>query len=415
MAKGIRVDVDGTPARVDARDVARWWADDATVDHGPASDERERAAAYVRAHPRLRTGSAGTGVAAAQRLAVLRRLAAGPVTPEDLLRAMRAAGWVGASDLENRLRELRGGDGRGARSMPLPVVQSDGLLRLTEAFPALDASTTRALAFTKALLGRLDGPLATQAVAALDAVFPGLVGAEDHRSTAAYRAGAAVLERFDEAMADRRCLRLRYFSLNSGRVGTYDMTPVRYVPLGPVLKAICVPVDADGRRAGDDRQLALDRLIDAAPLPDHPRAGRDARTLQTADLRMEVAHGLYEVLRARNTFGIAESEAEEIDVDVWRVSGTFPTALSWDVLEQLCAWAGSVQVHEPLWLVHAVVERLRAGVAVTEAGEAFRLVKPDPRLAFSSLGDALTGGAPPLIDAPPLGGPARRLPPPGQA
>src|SRR3712207_7984412 len=43
----------------------------------------------------------------------------------------------------------------------------------------------------------------------------------------------------------------------------------------------------------------------------------------------------------------ADSRQDPHD-DSWTVRGSFPVALAWDVMEQLCAWAGSSQVHEPL-------------------------------------------------------------------
>jgi hypothetical protein len=405
----IRVDVDGTPRRVDGRDVAAWDSSASGVD---ARDPfwRERAAEYVRAHPRPVTAS-GTGVAGAQRIAVLRRLAAGPATPLELLAAMRQVGWVGASDLENRLRELRATDRRGAQAVPLAITPDAGRWRLTEPFADLDASSRRALAFTKAIVSRLDSPLAVQAVAALDEVLPGLSAEAHERPPATYRATAAALERFDAAMAERCAVRLRYFSLNSGRERTYELVPVRYVPLGPVLKAICVPVDRSGHRTGEDRQFALDRLITAEALPDWQPPAAEQVAVQTSPIVMEVAHGLYEVLVARNTFGITQRTAAQVDLDVWRVSGSFPLALAWDVLEQLCAWAGSVQVHEPLWLVAAVVGRLRAGLRVMEAGEDFTLVKPEPRRCYASHGEAVAAEQRPAQPATGPGGRARRLEP----
>jgi predicted DNA-binding transcriptional regulator YafY len=407
-AFAIRVDVDGSTCQVDGRDVAAWVGTGAR----PAPDDpswQEQAGEYVRAHPRPRTAS-GTGVAAAQRLAVLRRLAAGPASVDELLAAMRRIGWVAASDLENRLRDLRATDRRGARAIPLPITEDAGRWRLTEPFADLDPSSRRALAFTKSIVSRLDSPLAVRAVASLDALLPGVSPESQERPPAVYRATAATLELFDEAMTEHRPVRLRYFSLNSGRERTYELTPVRYVTLGPVLKAICVPVDCSGRRTGDDRQFALDRLISAEALLSWTPPAPEEIEVQTSPLEMEVAHGLYEVLVARNVFGISQHTAEQVDLDVWRVSGTFPLALSWDVLEQLCAWAGSVQVHEPLWLVAALVRRLRAGLRVMETGEEFALVKPEPGRTYDSHGEAVMSEEAPT-PSPAPGGRARPIRP----
>jgi hypothetical protein len=104
------------------------------------------------------------------------------------------------------------------------------------------------------------------------------------------------------------------------------------------------------------------------------------------------------VLAARNLLGIDADRAEQVDVDVWRVQGSFPTALAWDVMEQLCAWAGNAQVREPLWLVNAVWRRLHKGLAVMETGAPFELVKPDPDRAFATHGEAVSWDPPPRGD-----------------
>lgn len=83
---------------VDGRDVAAWSGTGLRPD---ARDHAwaEGAAAYVDANPR----AASEGIAGAQRLAILRRLAAGPATTVQLLAAMRTVGWVGANDLDMAL------------------------------------------------------------------------------------------------------------------------------------------------------------------------------------------------------------------------------------------------------------------------------------------------------------------------
>src|SRR5690606_40473468 len=75
-------------------------------------------------------------------------------------------------------------------------------------------------------------------------------------------------------------------------------------------------------------------------------------------------------------------------------SSDLPEALAWDVMEQLCAWAGQAQVHEPLWLVNAVVRRLRAGLRAMDEGAAFELVKPETRRECRDLGEAIRVDAP---------------------
>jgi hypothetical protein len=385
---------------VDGRDVAAWWGSPASADPDDPLWQ-ERAAAYVEAHPRSRPSAH----ARAQRIALLRRLAAGPAERADLLAALRTVGWVGGSDLENRLRELQPGAVRGTQGAPA-IVEAEGRFRLAEAFPRLDASSVRSIAFAKAVLERLDGPLAQQALAALDGLMPGVAPHGRPRLSRHHRAGAAALERFDEALEARRPVRVRYFSLNSGLERSYALVPLRYVTVAPVVKALCVPVDATGRRTDRDRQFALDRLIDVEPLPHWPEPSADARRLQRSPIELEVSDGLYQVMVARSLLGIEAAQAEEVDVGAWRVRGSFPTALAWDVMEQLCAWSGNAQVHEPLWLVNAVCRRLRKGLAVMEAGVPFELVKPDPDRAFSSHGEAVS-----WEPGPHRSGTARRLRP----
>lgn len=393
---------------VDGRDVAAW------LGLPPAVDARDagwavRAAEYVDAHPRPADASSA-GVAAAQRIALLRRLAAGPASRGDLLAAMRTVGWVGADDLENRLRDLRAGDSRaGSPHAGIPLRADGDRYWLGEPFPALQEADRRALGFAKGMLQGLDGPLPRAAAAALERLVPGLAVAPGGRTAVRYRATAGDYERFHAALIDRRPVRVRYFSLNSGRERTYDLVPVEYVTLGATVKAVCVEVTPFGRRAGEDRQLALDRLRAVEALPDRPSPPPEEIELRRADIVLDVSDGLYAVMRERNLFGTALTEGVPSDYDdTWRVRGTFPVALAWDVMEQLCAWAGNAQVHGPYWLVNAVCRRLRAGLRVMEAGEQFELVKPEPGRDFATHGDAVAGEA----LAPPAG-PRRLAPPPG--
>jgi hypothetical protein len=422
----LAVVVDGVTLRLDRRDVAAWAR--RPVDD-PGADERQWAIhgeAYVAANPRPgqrdRPAPGGAGVAAAQRLGVLRRLAAGPATRLELLEAMRETGWVGADDLENRLRDLRRADRRAgagshagghAGGQGVHVVADGDRFRLTEPFPRLDDAQRRALTFARTILAQLATPLARQAVAGLDGLLPDLHRAAPGRLPPGIRASAALLQRFDEAREQRRAVRVRYFSMNSGRERTYELVPVRYVPLGAALKAVCVPVNAEGHRTDEDKQFALDRLIEVAPLPDWTPPGPRVVALSTSPIELEVSDGLYQVMRQRDLFGITATAPVEVELGVWRVQGTFPTALAWDVMEQVCAWAGNVQVHRPLWLVNAVCRRLRAGLRVMEGGEDFRLVKPQPNRSFASIGEAVhEDGAWPDEPTVPRGGPARRLTPP---
>lgn len=402
----------GLPARtpdgavvVDGRDVAAWGGTTLTPD--PDDDAwRERAQRYVDAHPRRDS----KGIAAAQRLALLRRLAAGPATRAELLAALRSCGWVGASDLENRLRDLRAADRRAGPAQAGLPLRSDGeRYWLAEPFPALDADDVRALGFAKAMIGQLDGPLAAAAAAALDHLLPGLAPQGSHRRATQARARARDYQRFEAARLERRGVRVRYFSLNSGAERTYTLVPVEYVTLGATVKAVCVRVGPDGRRADDiDRQFALDRLLAVEELPEQPPTPPEDLELRRWPIVLQVSDVLYQVLRARDVFGLGEVEGVQDPFDQsWRVEGVFPEALAWDVMEQLCAWAGQAQVHEPLWLVNAVVRRLRAGLRAMDEGAAFELVKPETRREFRDLGEAIRADAP----LPPPRGPRKLAPP----
>jgi hypothetical protein len=408
MAHRLAVRTADRTVQVDGRDVAAW----AGTQRRPDPDDpawAEHAGAYVDAHPR----AGSRGIAGAQRLAILRRLAAGPATTAELLAAMRTVGWVGSDDLENRLRDLRAGDRRsGTMRAGLGVESRDGRYRLTAPFPALGEPDLRALGFAKAMLGQLHGPLAAGASAALDHLLPGVAAGRAPKAATAYRARAVDFERFEAAREERRGVLVRYFSLNSGREGHYRLVPVEYVTVGATVKAICVRVDEDGRRVeGFDRQFAMDRLLEVQTAEGQPRTGAEAVRLARSRIVLEFSDVLYRVSRQRDLFGLGSVEGVQNDYDdSWRVEGQFPMALSWDVMEQLCAWSGQVQVHEPLWLVNAVVRRLRAGLRVMEEGAGFQLVKPEPERRFADHGEAVTIDEP----LPEPTGPRKLQPPRGR-
>src|SRR5690606_6600371 len=174
-----------------------------------------------------------------------------------------------ASDLENRLRDLRASDRRaGPAQAGLPLDSDGERVWLAQPFPALEDGDVRALGFAKAMIAQLDGPLAAAASAALDHLLPGLAPAGSRRRAAQQRARARDYQRFEAARLERRGIRVRYFSLNSGAERTYALVPVEDVSVGATLKAVCVRVGPDGRRAEDlDRQFALDRLLGVEEIP----------------------------------------------------------------------------------------------------------------------------------------------------
>lgn len=410
MSHAVTVVVDGGPQQVDGRDVAQ-----AVGLSGPiqADDPRWRLAAerYVEAHPR----PAG-GLAIAQRLALLRVLAAGPARTATLLAAMRQAGWVAASDLENRLRDLRGGGKRGAgRTVTLEVVSSGDLHRLATPFALLDETQRSALGLAKSLLmPQARQPLVAEALQALDGLLPA-VGPHTDVETVTSVVPIEEFRLFEAAREARTPVRVAYYSMKSAAEKRYLLVPVEYVPVGPALKAVCVVVDKDGRRQ-HEWQFAVDRIrrVEATGL--EPLDAADLE-LRRATLHLEVTDPLYRIMWDRNQYGIRDAEAVERYEDQtsgdyelrWEVRGTFPVALGWDVMEQMCAWAGSVMVHEPLWLVNAVARRLRAGIRALETAE-FELVKPEPDRVIDGLREAIYGEEP--EGPPPLPGP-RKLEPPG--
>ena len=378
---------------VDGRDVAAWagrtWTG-ATDGEWPVLGER-----YVAEHPRA--GRVGEG----QRLALLRRLSAGPATRAELLAAMRRAGYVGANDFENRLRDLRAGDTRAAGRARLPLEDDGEHWWLTEPFAAIDDPDRRALGFARAMVDRLDGPMAHRASVALQRLLPGVAGVAQKATASRYAASPADFERFHEAMESGQPVRVRYYSLNSGRTRTYDLVPAEYVTLGATVKAVCLEVTRDGATAGPERQFALDRVHSVEALPGWPALPPETRQLERSDLVLEVSDVLYQVLRDRDLFGIGGAHAvQNAEDDSWRVTGSFPVALAWDVMEQLCAWAGNAQVWQPYWMVNAVVRRLDAGLRVMQEGAPFALVKPEVGRVFASHGEAVAAAALPDRDGP---------------
>ena len=210
----------------------------------------------------------------------------------------------------------------------------------------------------------------------------------------------------------RRPVKVTYHSFNTGRTGTYCVVPVEYVTMTPTVKALCVEVTSNGTRAAReytfDRQLALDRIVRVEDLSEWADPEPAALVLERAELEMTVSDSLYRIIVERNLLGVDPSTEYVQDPydQSWRVTGSFPLALSWDVMEQLCAWAGQVQVHQPWWLLNAVLRRLRAGMRVMEEGAAFTLVKPEPYREFADKRAAVTIDEP----LPPRRGPVKLQP-----
>lgn len=170
----VRVEVDGEALSVEGEDVLGWLGEHPDDDRAAAALAREHAADYVRDNPRPEPDAQGAvNVPARQRMALLRRLAAGPATRTELLAVMRgAAGYVGAHDWRNRYDELRGHGKRGGGHTPLPIAhdaQAD-TYRLTAPFPAIGREAREALGLVAAIAARV----VPEASAVLDGLVPGL-------------------------------------------------------------------------------------------------------------------------------------------------------------------------------------------------------------------------------------------------
>jgi len=168
----IRVEVDDDALSVEGEDVLAWVGRRPADDRSAAALARQHAHDYVRDNPRPEPDAQGAiNVPARQRMALLRRLAAGPATRVELLAAMRgAAGYVGAHDWRNRLDELRGNGKRGGGHTPLPIEQDEDTYRLTEPFPEVRHDVRDRLALLKAVARELD----PEAARLLEGLLPGL-------------------------------------------------------------------------------------------------------------------------------------------------------------------------------------------------------------------------------------------------
>lgn len=176
----VRVEIEDRTFRLEGDDVAVWAAAHTGVDAVDEAELELHASAYVTSNPRPEPDAqGGRNVASRQRMALLRRLAAGPATRRELLAAMRgAAGYVGADDWRNRMDELRGHGKRGGGHVPLPIVHDadTGTYRLSESFPTLGRSQRDLIGALKARLADGDDDLSpTRRL--LDDLFPDIPAA----------------------------------------------------------------------------------------------------------------------------------------------------------------------------------------------------------------------------------------------
>lgn len=170
----IRVEVDGAGVSIEGEDVLAWLGERPDDDRAAAALAREHGADYIRDNPRPEPDAQGAvNVPARQRMALLRRLAAGPATRIELLAAMRdASGYVGGHDWRNRYDELRGHGKRGGGHTPLPLahdVDTD-VYRLTAPFPVVRSDVRDRLGLVKAVAAAID----PEAARLLEGLLPGL-------------------------------------------------------------------------------------------------------------------------------------------------------------------------------------------------------------------------------------------------
>jgi hypothetical protein len=381
----VEAEVGGETVVVEGEDVLGWRGLTRAEDRTGLA--RDLAAAYVAANPRPDKDAQGSAnVPARQRLALLRRLAAGPATRHELLAAMRvAAGWVGASDWRNRLDELRGHGKRGGGHLPLPLEHDEDsdTYRLTAPFAAFSDEQRLDLALA---LGALDslGGMAVGARTTLQGIAPD-VGASPVEGGRVRYPADAVLDRFQQAMRRRTVVEVEY-TRQGGIHRTYPrVLPLRYLAGDTAVRAYVAELDADGRRIRGI-QLALDRLVAVRDVPGcTPAPGADVDP--TSPLVLWVTEPVLTLLRSRELFSLDVDGAEEVAVDdgtttMWEVRGSFATELNWEVLRTLLAFTGSVRVVEPAWLAVAFVQRCVEGLLaqLSQPADADRPSYPDPAL-----------------------------------
>lgn len=360
----VKVDVDGQTVSVEGEDVLAWHDDAPKPAAGDGEVARSWAAAYVRANPRpIPDAQGGVNIPARQRMALLRRLAAGPATKVELLEAMRsAAGYVGGDDWRNRYDELRGHGKRGGGHLPLPIehdVDAD-TYRLVESFATLSESQRRWLAHAKAALDERLGAATT----VLDGLLPD-VGLTDDAETVLDYTSSDAAATLDAAMQRAGIIELRYVDGRTDRPGALLCIPGDYVTTPHGLAVRVIEVDLAGRRTGGRviplrgvREVILHPEV--APAPEALEARTTPLVLQTstagaAQLR-DSLHGLGISLDRQDDDGTVVLRGD-LDVDVAR-----------DAVDVLLLSAEPVRVVHPRWLAIGIsLSALRSWVAQADA------------------------------------------------
>lgn len=401
----LQVEVAGATVSVEPEDVLAWREVQPRDPEEARRIARESAAAYVVDNPRPDPDAQGAvNVPARQRMALLRRLAAGPATKRELLEAMRdAAGYVGGDDWRNRMDELRGHGKRGGGHTPLPIehdVHSSltETYRLTEAFPALSPDAAEALGVAKGALAALGG-VGVRARAALEGMLPDVAESPIDSDRVDYPS-EAVLGAFDAAMRSSRPVRMHYRRAQHGPKWYDAVVPRYYLTGDTAIGAYVVELDPATGRRRRGIQIPLDRLLAVEPAPDVEVA--DGALVDPEErLTLQVTDALLAVLTQRRLFGIDATAAREVDVDgeqLWEVEGTFNPDQGWETLRPLLAFTGSVRIAEPAWLGHALAVRCLEGLLtqLTHPARDDQPSYPRPDLAdaaerLEGLGDDLIG------------------------
>lgn len=342
----VKTDVDGRTISVEGEDVLAWVGDPTAPDTSDGDAARARAEAYIRANPRPDPDAqGGVNIPARQRMALLRRLAAGPATKTELLEAMRrAAGYVGGDDWRNRYDELRGHGKRGGGHLPLPIQHDEAsdTYRLIETFATLSDGQRRSLAHAKAALDERMG----QATVVLDGLLPDVTVVDEPAWQLDY-ASSDALATLDLALERAAAIELRHLDDRRGRRAALLGVPKAYVTTPGGLAVHLVEIDPAGHRVAgavvsirDVRDVILHPEVEIDPLalepvttPLHLRAEADVAT------RLIEALAALGIDVARPTGGDGVVLVGELDVDLAR-----------QALDALLLVGGGVTVRSPSWL-----------------------------------------------------------------
>ncbi len=363
----IHVETDGGRVTVEGDDVLAWRGLEPEDAGSARALAEEHASTYVAAHPRPELDAQGAAnIPARQRMALLRRLAAGPATRAELLATMRSVGFVGGDDWRNRMDELRGRGKRGGGHTPLPLLhdEEDETYRLTESFAALTPHDREDLAQAKGVLDAAGG-LAERGRVLLDALLPD-VGSSALARDRADLPSTDVLRRFDTAMRQGRAVRLAYRSRDNQPPATFEaIVPRAYVAGATSVRAYVIRLRPDGTR-DVGRQLAIDRLVDVQIRRDIEPAA-DVFADPSQRITLWVTPAARAALERRSLFELDLNDAGPVDPafgDLVELTGTFNPELGAEVLRALLTWASAVRVIEPAWLAAGLAVRLAEGLVV---------------------------------------------------